>query len=118
MVYSHHNRFAFSRCPWVSGLGPGKNCRFSPLPHHYITIKVFDNQGRFVGRILPEKRYWVSIDRIPLFLQKALVAIEDARFYEHKGIDIRGMARALIKDVVKGKMAQGGSTITQQLIKE
>ena len=70
-----------------------------------------------MGRILPEKRYWVSIDRIPLFLQKALVAIEDARFYEHKGIDIRGIARALIKDVVKGKMAQGGSTITQQLIK-
>jgi penicillin-binding protein 2D len=94
-----------------------KIAAFPTLPAHYITIKVFDNQGRFVGRILPEKRYWVSIDRIPSFLQKALVAIEDARFYEHKGIDIRGIARALIKDVVKGKMAQGGSTITQQLIK-
>jgi 1A family penicillin-binding protein len=94
-----------------------KIAAFPPLPARYITIKVFDNQGKFVGRILPEKRYWVSIDRIPPFLQKALVAIEDARFYEHKGIDIRGIARALIKDVVKGKMAQGGSTITQQLIK-
>ena len=87
------------------------------LPPRYITIKVFDNQGRFVGRLLPEKRYWVPIDRIPAFLQKALVAIEDARFYEHKGIDIRGIARALIKDVVKGRKVQGGSTITQQLIK-
>ncbi|MGA3085317.1 MAG: PBP1A family penicillin-binding protein [Thermodesulfobacteriota bacterium] len=94
-----------------------KTANFSPLPPRYITIKVFDNQGRFVGRILPEKRYWVPIDRIPTFLQKALVAIEDARFYEHKGIDIRGIARALVKNVVKGKMAQGGSTITQQLIK-
>jgi penicillin-binding protein 2D len=94
-----------------------KIAAFPPLPAHYNTIKVFDNQGRFAGRILPEKRYWVSIDRIPSFLQKALVAIEDARFYEHGGIDIRGIARALIKDVVKGKMAQGGSTITQQLIK-
>jgi len=83
----------------------------------YTSIKVFDNQGRFVGRLLPEKRYWVPIDRIPTFLQKAVVAVEDARFYEHGGIDIRGIARALVKDVVKGKMVEGGSTITQQLIK-
>jgi 1A family penicillin-binding protein len=94
-----------------------KIATFPLMPARYTSIKVFDNQGRFVGRILPEKRYWVTIDRIPVFLQKALVAIEDARFYEHKGVDIRGIARALVKDVVKGKMAQGGSTITQQLIK-
>ncbi|HMK65934.1 MAG TPA: PBP1A family penicillin-binding protein [Thermodesulfobacteriota bacterium] len=90
---------------------------YPPLPSPYSSIKVFDSQGRFAGRILQEKKYWVSIDRIPVFLQKALVAIEDSRFYEHSGIDIRGIARALVKDVVKGKMAEGGSTITQQLIK-
>lgn len=90
---------------------------YPPLPAGYSSIKVFDNQGRFVGRLLPEKRYWVSIDRIPAFLQKAVVAVEDSRFYEHGGIDIRGIARALVKDVVKGKLAEGGSTITQQLIK-
>ncbi|GFE56248.1 transglycosylase domain-containing protein [Geobacter sp. AOG1] len=90
---------------------------YPPLPAGYSTIKVFDRQGRFVGRILPEKRYWVPIDRIPPFLQKAVVAVEDARFYEHGGIDVRGIARALVKDVVKGKLAEGGSTITQQLIK-
>ena len=83
----------------------------------YTSIKVFDNQRRFVGRILPEKRYWASIERIPVFLQKAVVAIEDARFYQHGGIDMRGIARALVKDVVKGRLAEGGSTITQQLIK-
>ena len=87
------------------------------LPSGYTSIKVFDNQGRFVGRIMPEKRYWVTIDRIPVFLQKAVVAVEDARFYEHGGIDVRGIARALMKDVVKRRMAEGGSTITQQLIK-
>ena len=87
------------------------------LASGYSSIKVFDNQRRFVGRILPEKRYWVTIDRIPVFLQKALVAVEDARFYEHGGIDVRGIARALVKDVVKGRLAEGGSTITQQLIK-
>lgn len=90
---------------------------YPPLPSGYTSIKVFDRQGEFVGRILPTERYWTSIDRIPTFLQNALIAIEDARFYEHGGIDIRGIARALVKDVVKGKMAQGGSTITQQLIK-
>jgi 1A family penicillin-binding protein len=94
-----------------------KIATYPPLPAPYTSIKVFDNQGRFAGRILLEKKYWVAIDRIPIFLQKALVAIEDSRFYEHSGIDIRGIARALVKDVVKGKMAEGGSTITQQLIK-
>jgi 1A family penicillin-binding protein len=88
-----------------------------PLPSHFTSIKIFDRQGRFVGRLLPEKKYWVSIDRIPVFLQNGLIAIEDSRFYEHKGIDIRGIARALVKDVFKGKIAEGGSTITQQLIK-
>jgi penicillin-binding protein 2D len=91
--------------------------RYPPLPPRYSSIKVFDVRGRFVGRILPEKRYWVPIERIPVFLQNALVAIEDARFYEHSGIDLKGIARALVKDVIKGRMAEGGSTITQQLIK-
>ena len=87
------------------------------LPTGYSSIKIFDREGRFVGRILPEGRYWTPIERIPAFLQKALVAVEDSRFYEHGGIDVRGIARALVKDVVKGRMAEGGSTITQQLIK-
>jgi len=90
---------------------------YPPLAPGYTSIKVFDIHRHFVGRILPEKRYWVSIDRIPVFLQNALVAVEDARFYEHGGIDILGIARALVKDVAKGKLAEGGSTITQQLIK-
>ncbi|WP_129124567.1 penicillin-binding protein 1A [Geomonas oryzae] len=90
---------------------------YPELPTGYSSIRVFDVQQRYVGRILPTQRYWVSIDRIPLFLRKALVATEDARFYEHGGIDVRGIARALVKDVVKGRLAEGGSTITQQLIK-
>jgi penicillin-binding protein 2D len=88
-----------------------------PLPVGYHSIKVFDRQGRFAGRLLPEKRYWTTIDRIPRFLQNAVVAVEDSRFYEHGGVDLRGIARAALKNVVKGRMAEGGSTITQQLIK-
>lgn len=101
----------------ASALSQDTFATYPTLPSGYTSIKVFDSRGRFVGRILPEKRYWVSIDRIPSFLQKAVVAVEDARFYEHGGIDLRGIARALVKDVVKGRMAEGGSTITQQLIK-
>jgi 1A family penicillin-binding protein len=87
------------------------------LPTHYSSIKVFDRNGRYVGRIMPEVRYWTPLARIPVFLQKALVAVEDARFYEHSGIDVRGIARAMVSNVVKGRLAEGGSTITQQLIK-
>ncbi len=87
------------------------------LPADYSSIKVFDRHGRYAGRILPEGRHWVTLDRIPAFLQNAVVAIEDARFYAHGGIDLRGIARALVKDVVQGRLAEGGSTITQQLVK-
>ncbi|MBI5016623.1 MAG: PBP1A family penicillin-binding protein [Deltaproteobacteria bacterium] len=90
---------------------------YPSLPPGYVSIRVFDSKGRFAGRILPDKRYWVSIDRIPPFLQKAVVAVEDSRFFEHSGIDVRGIARALVTDVVKGRLAEGGSTITQQLVK-
>lgn len=100
-----------------SASAQGKTVAYPPFPPGYVSIKVFDNQNRFVGRILPEKRYSAPIDQIPVFLQNALVAVEDARFYEHGGIDIRGITRALVKDVAKRKMAEGGSTITQQLIK-
>jgi len=87
------------------------------LPTGYSSIKVFDSKGSFVGRILPEQRYWVPVERIPQFLQKAVVAVEDSRFYEHAGIDVFGIARAVVKDVARRRLAEGGSTITQQLVK-
>jgi 1A family penicillin-binding protein len=115
-------RFAIVGLLLILGLAPQARAlepfaTYPPLPSGSTSIKVFDNQGRFVGRILQEKRYWVSIDRIPAFLQNAVVAVEDSRFYEHNGIDAIGIARALMKDVVKRRMAEGGSTITQQLVK-
>ena len=59
----------------------------------------------------------VALERIPQFLRNAIIAVEDARFYEHGGIDLRGVARAVVKNVAKGRLAEGGSTITQQLVK-
>ncbi|WP_372342196.1 transglycosylase domain-containing protein [Geothrix sp. PMB-07] len=88
-----------------------------PLPTGVTSVTVLDSQGRYVGRIPPQNRYWATLDRIPGFLQQALLAVEDSRFYEHSGLDYRSIARAAMKDVLKGRMAEGGSTITQQLIK-
>jgi penicillin-binding protein 1A len=62
-------------------------------------------------------RQYVTIDEIPEDLQHAVVAIEDARFYEHNGIDLKGIARALVADIKSMDFSQGASTITQQLIK-
>jgi len=104
-------------CPGTAVHAQEKMATYPLFAPGYTSIKVFDNQSRFVGRLLPERRYWVSIDQIPVFLQNALVAIEDSRFYEHGAIDLRGITRALVKDVIKRRMAEGGSTITQQLIK-
>ncbi|MCX5826654.1 MAG: transglycosylase domain-containing protein, partial [Deltaproteobacteria bacterium] len=77
-------------CPGTAVQAQEKIATYPPFVPGYISIKVFDSHDRFVGRLLPEKRYWAPIDQIPIFLQKALVAIEDARFYEHMGIDLRG----------------------------
>jgi penicillin-binding protein 1A len=64
-----------------------------------------------------EARTPVSIKRIPKTLQLATVAIEDQRFYEHGGVDPEGILRAAVKDLEAGKAVEGGSTITQQLVR-
>ena len=103
--------------PVTAALAEESFAAYPPLPTGYSSIKVYDRNGRFAGRVLPDGRHWVTLDRIPTFLQSAVVAIEDSRFYEHSGVDLRGIARALVKNVAKGKLAEGGSTITQQLVK-
>lgn len=65
----------------------------------------------------PDNRIWVSIDKIPKNLQDAFVAIEDQRFYEHRGVDLKRTLGAVLNVFVKGDSSYGGSTITQQLIK-
>lgn len=63
------------------------------------------------------KRETLSYDEIPPVLVNAILAIEDRRFFDHSGVDIRGLARALLRNAGDERMGQGGSTITQQLVK-
>ena len=77
----------------------------------------YDINGNVIYTTLSEeRRIPVNIDKIPKHVQKAFIAIEDNRFYEHGGIDYRGTARALVS-TLSGHEVQGGSTITQQLAK-
>ena len=76
---------------------------------------ILDRDGKQVSRYSSEIRQVVSLDEISPFLVDATVAIEDARFYQHFGLDPRGLARALWHNLRKGRVVEGGSTITQQL---
>jgi penicillin-binding protein 1A len=79
---------------------------------------VFAADGSRLGYIQSDEiRTPIKLDRIPASLRAATVAIEDQRFYKHGGVDYEGIIRAAIKNVKAGKALQGGSTITQQLVR-
>ena len=80
--------------------------------------QIYDSAGNQIANIhAAENRMPVKIEKIPQYLQQAFVAVEDNRFYEHKGVDPRGLARALYTNIMSNEVAEGGSTITQQLAK-
>ncbi len=79
---------------------------------------VYDEAGNEIATIAPsDNREYASLKEIPLYLQQAVVATEDERFYEHNGIDIKGIFRAVVKNLQTGSFSEGASTITQQLVK-
>jgi penicillin-binding protein 1A len=79
--------------------------------------KIFSEDGEVIGEFFYEKREVVSLDRIPNHLIQAFVAGEDARFFEHKGLDYVAILRAFLRNIFSGEIVQGGSTITQQVVK-
>ncbi|MFO7317298.1 MAG: transglycosylase domain-containing protein [Bacilli bacterium] len=79
---------------------------------------IFDRDGNVIATVAPHDYDYIEIENVPKTVQDATIAIEDIRFYEHKGYDLKAILRAgveLVKN--KGAITQGGSTITQQLVK-
>lgn len=84
-----------------------------------FSTTIYDQSGKAIDKLVGSNanRIYRTIDKIPLHVQNAFIAIEDERFYEHNGIDVRGIFRAFFSGLAKGEFDQGASTITQQLLK-
>jgi penicillin-binding protein 1A len=79
--------------------------------------RVYSADKELLAELFLEKRDPVPLQSIPHYLTAALVATEDRKFYQHSGVDLKGIARAIIKDILAGGFVEGASTITQQLAK-
>ncbi|MEE1257540.1 MAG: PBP1A family penicillin-binding protein [Lachnospiraceae bacterium] len=90
----------------------------SVIPTGYATV-VYDSEGNEMTKLVAadSNRSWEKMSKIPEDLAHAFVAIEDERFYDHNGIDLKGIVRAAAEAVQAGRLTQGASTITQQLLK-
>jgi penicillin-binding protein 1A len=106
----------------------GTACRLPELPKLDVeqhrprplsqTSVVFDADGNRLATLhTEENRVLVPIDRIPRVVQDAVIAIEDQRFWSHQGVDLRALGRAALANARSGRIVEGGSTITQQYVK-
>ncbi len=83
-----------------------------------LTTQFFDKNGELVANIFDkENRLYVEYKDIPPRVVEALIAIEDTQFFEHNGINLDAISRAIIKDIKAGALVEGASTLTQQLVK-
>ncbi len=92
--------------------------KFTEKPFFQST-KIYDRTGKVLLYSIygEEKRELIPLDRVSPYLKKAILASEDTRFYQHRGIDFKGIIRAILVDLKLKKPTQGGSTISQQLIR-
>lgn len=77
--------------------------------------RIYAANGELVASLYRENRAYVRLAEIPAVLQQAVIAIEDERFYQHRGVDVRGILRAAWRNFTRQSVVEGGSTITQQL---
>ncbi len=108
-------RFEGFRLKVVFSRGRIRSMRRNNRPLNLVEIEPVELAQLFGPQ--KESRYLVSYDQVPKYLIDAVVTIEDRRFFEHRGIDWRGILRALWVDIKHRSVVQGGSTITQQLVK-
>src|SRR4051812_12572935 len=112
--------------PWVGGpallaaqssslLGDVPALTDEPPPANTTMVAA---NGELITSFYEHNRAPVTSEQIALVMKHAMVAIEDARFYEHNGLDVEGTVRALLKNIAAGEVQEGGSTLTQQLVKQ
>lgn len=83
-----------------------------------IALKILDRKDRLVANVFEnEFRYYVDFDNIPPKIIETLLAVEDTMFFEHSGVNFDAISRAMLKNIQSGGYVEGGSTITQQLVK-
>ncbi|SEK91168.1 Membrane carboxypeptidase (penicillin-binding protein) [Blastococcus sp. DSM 46786] len=113
--------------PWVGGpalAARGSSALLGDPPEEFSVevparnTVVLAANGEVITSFYRENREPVEFDRIAEVMRQALVAVEDARFYDHGGLDVQGTARALVTNIAAGEVEEGGSTLTQQLVKQ
>ncbi len=113
--------------PWVGGGGLVARNSASLLDALPVELtdatpagmsKVLAADGTLITNLYEKNRTPVTSDQISDVMKQALVDIEDSRFYEHNGLDVQGTMRALVKNLAAGSVQEGGSTLTQQLVKQ
>ena len=83
-----------------------------------LATQIFDRKGRLIANVFDkELRFYAKFDEIPPRMIEALLAVEDTLFFEHNGINFDAISRAMIKNLIARKYLEGGSTLTQQLVK-
>jgi penicillin-binding protein 1A len=100
----------------VTGLPNSRDVREIAVMARATTL--YDVHGRAAFTIFKEQRIPVSIDNVSPHLVRAILAVEDQRFYEHGGLDVVRVAGAVVTNIRSGRAAQGGSTLTQQLARQ
>jgi len=82
-----------------------------------LVTRLLDDKGRLAAEYYVERRVVLPFDRIPPLVRQATIAVEDAAFYEHHGLNLEGIVRAMLANLRAGRVVQGGSSITQQVAK-
>jgi penicillin-binding protein 1A len=83
-----------------------------------VPLRIYTRDGRLIATVGDQRRIPVTYAQIPPTLIQAFLATEDDRFFEHPGVDFRGMVRATVDDLRAGALREGASTITQQLSRD
>jgi len=82
-----------------------------------IPSRVYDKNEQLIGEFFTERRTLINLDRLPGYVGQSLIASEDRKFYEHRGVRYSSIIRAVLKNIITFQYSQGGSTLTQQLAK-